>query len=157
VASGGRLDAAAAVSALAGVTPAPPAPAAPAPTPAPPPGPAPAPPPPVAVPTPGTGGPVRSAVPAPVLRRVRVRGSLGGRSRRLRVTFSLSRPATVRFLVKRRGGRRAAGLWSVRARAGANTFSVRRRLPTQRTLGRGKYTLTVGLAATASSARFQVR
>ena len=157
-ATGGRLDAGAAVAALAGVTPAPPAPAAPAPTPAPPPGPAPAPAPPVATPTPGTGGsPVRAVVPAPALSGVRVRGLLRARRGRLRVTFSLTRPATVRFMVERRGGRRAAALWSVSARAGANAFTLRRRLPTHRTLPRGSYTLSVGLAATAETARFSVR
>jgi subtilisin family serine protease len=156
--SGGRLDAPAAVARLAGVASAPPTAAVPAPTPAPPPAPAVAPAPPVATPTPGTGdSPVRNALPPPALRGLRVRGSLRSRRGRLRVTFSLSRPATVRFMVERRGAHRAAGTWSVRARSGANAYWLGRRLPTQRTLPRGAYSLAVGVAATASTARFSVR
>jgi hypothetical protein len=81
-----------------------------------------------------------------VLRRLHVRGS--------RVTFSLSRAATVRFMVKRRGAHRAANTWFVHARSGANAYSLNGRL---RGLRRGSYALAVGVAASASTARFSVR
>jgi hypothetical protein len=90
-----------------------------------------------------------------VLRHLHVGGSLRTRHGELRVTFSLNRAATVRFTVVRKGS--TAGTWSVRARAGANAFTLARRLPTHRTLARGAYTLRVGLAGTASTARFSVR
>jgi hypothetical protein len=99
---------------------------------------------------------VRTVTPAPALRHLHVGGSLRTRDGKLRVTFSLTAAATVRFSVVRRGGGSPA-TWSVRARAGANAFTLARRLPTHRTLAPGSYTLRVGLAATAATARFSVR
>jgi hypothetical protein len=150
--SGGRLDADAAVASILGVTPEPAATPTPAPTPPPAPVSTPAPAP---VSTPAPVAPVRTSIPAPALRHLHVGGSLRTRHGKLRVTFSLSRAATVRFTVVRKGS--TAGTWSVRARAGANAFTLTRRLPTHRTLARGAYTLRVGLASTASTARFSVR
>jgi subtilisin family serine protease len=159
--SGGRLDAGAAVASILGVTPE----AAAPPTPSTPPAPVSTPAPPVSAPAPvstpapapvaPSPAPVRPSVPAPVLRHLHVGGSLRTRHGELRVTFSLNRAATVRFTVVRKGS--TAGTWSVRARAGANAFTLARRLPTHRTLARGAYTLRVGLAGTASTARFSVR
>jgi hypothetical protein len=100
---------------------------------------------------------VHTVVPAPVLRHLHVGGSLNTRHGRLRVTFSLSRAATVRFTVARTGSGSSAGTWTMRAHAGANAVTLTRRLPTHQTLGRGSYTLRVGLAVTAATARFSVR
>jgi subtilisin family serine protease len=158
--SGGRLNADAAVASILGVTPEP-APT-PTPTPAPTSTPAPAPvstpaPAPVSTPAPVAPAPARTVAPAPVLRHLHLRGSLGTPHGRLRVTFSLTRAATVRFTVARTGSRSSAGSWTIRAQAGANALTLTRRLPTHRTLAPGSYTLRVGLAATASTARFSVR
>jgi hypothetical protein len=112
---------------------------------------------PAPVTTPAPVPPVVPAVPAPVLRHLHLGGSLRTPHGRLRVTFSLSRAATVRFTVARSGSGSTAGTWAVPARAGANAFTLTRRLPTHHTLARGAYTLRVGLAATASTARFSVR
>jgi hypothetical protein len=90
----------------------------------------------------------------PALRDLRLRGSLRTRDGRLRVTFTLSRAASVRFTVTRRGARRAAGSWTVRGRGGANAYTLTHRLPTHDTLAPGAYTLRVGVAATAAIARF---
>jgi hypothetical protein len=95
--------------------------------------------------------------PEPVLRHLHLRGSLSTRHGRLRVTFTLSTAAPVRFTVLRQGSRRSSGTWTVRGRGGANAFTLTRRLPTHRTLPAGTYTLRVALASTASTARFKVR
>jgi hypothetical protein len=145
--TGGRLNAAGAVSELSGVTPESQAPVA---TPTPEPPAAPVTPP--AAPVPPASAPVAPA-PAqpvtlqPVLSHLHLRGSLSTRHGRLRVTFTLSRAASVRFTVVRRGAQRASGTWTVRARTGANAFTLTRRLPTHRTLSAGSYTLRVGLAS----------
>ncbi len=159
--AGGRLNAAAAVAELAGVTPqaqapaATPAPVAPAAPVTPPVSATPTPPP---ASTPVTPAPARPVAPRPVLlRHLHLRGSLSTRHGRLRVTFALSRAASVRFTVVRRGSRRASGSWTVRGRGGANAYTLTRRLPTHRTLAAGTYTLRVGLASVASSARFEIR
>jgi subtilisin family serine protease len=147
--TGGRLDSAAAVAAIAGATPDPiptPAPTAPpaappAPTPIPVPAPAP-------VATPPPAPPAHTGPQLPVLRGLKVRNAPG---RRLRVKFSLSRAARVRFTVLK--GRVHKASWTTRARSGANTFTFRRR----GALAHGRYRLAVGLTAHASSARFRVR
>jgi subtilase family protein len=157
-ATGGRLNAAGAVAGLAGVTPqaqapvatpAPEAPAAPVTAPV-----SATPTPPAA--TPVAQAPARPVAPQPVLRHLHLRGSLSTRHGRLRVTFTLSRSASVRFTVVRHGSHRASGSWTVRARGGANAYTLMRRLPTHRTLSAGTYTLRVGLASTASTARFKI-
>jgi subtilisin family serine protease len=157
-ATGGRLNAAGAVAELAGATPQPQAPVA---TPTPEPPAAPVAPPVSATPTPPVATPVaplpaRPVAPQPVLRHLHLRGSLSTRHGRLRVTFTLSRSASVRFTVVRHGSHRASGSWTVRARGGANAYTLMRRLPTHRTLSAGTYTLRVGLASTASTARFKI-
>jgi subtilisin family serine protease len=163
--SGGRLNAAAAVASVAGVAPDPAptptaTPVAPAPVVTPPPVSTPAPvvtPAPVSPPAP-VATPAPGATPRPpVLSHLHVHGSLRTPGSRLRVTFSVSRAASVRFTVLRHGAPRASGTWIAHARTGANAFTLSRRLPTHRTLAPGAYSLRVSLAATASAARFTVR
>jgi thermitase len=150
--TGGRLDAGAAVAAISGAapealaTPAPTTPApAPATAPAPPPAAAPAPSP---VATPPAPPPAHTGTHLPVLRKLEVRRAAHGR---LRVTFSLSRAARVRFTVLKGSVRKSS--WTARARSGANAFTF----PRRGALARGRYRLAVGLTAHASSARFSVR
>jgi hypothetical protein len=57
-------------------------------------------------------------------------------------------------MVKRRGAHRATRTWLAHARRGANAVSLRGRL---RSLRRGSYSLAVGVAASASTARLSVR
>jgi hypothetical protein len=151
--SGGRLNADAAVAALTGQgptavpTPEPIATPTPTPTAAPP---APVTPP-VATPTPVA--PVPTATPGPYIFDVTVGGSLTSKRSKLRVRYSLSAATNVRFTISRRGSKRPLASWVRRSRAGANTAVITRRLPTGQLLRRGRYTLEVGLSATAKSSR----
>jgi hypothetical protein len=116
----------------------------PTPTPVPPPAPTPVPPAPTAAPA------------AARLTGVKVSGSLRTKKSRLRVRFSLTRAATVRFSVARRGSASALATWTRDGAAGGNLVSLTRRLPTRRTLKPGAYTLSLRLASSARSARFRV-
>jgi subtilisin family serine protease len=146
--TGGRLNAYAAVTAIEGDSPEPAETPTPTPTPTPvAPGPAPTPVTPVAP----------ASTPALSLRGLRLSGGLRGPRGRLRVTFSLSAASTVRFTVMRRGKSHPSATWTVSGRAGANAVTLKRRLPTRKTLAKGTYTLTLALAAPAASARFRVR
>jgi subtilisin family serine protease len=162
--TGGRLNADVAVAAITGgplptptatptATPTPEPTATPEPpvaTPAPPAQPVPAPDPVVPVVTPP---PATIVAPATSLSRVTVRGSLRTKRGKLKVRFSLSQPATVRFSIAKRGSRRALSAWTGKARGGANSVTIKRRLPTGKTLKRGTYRLSVGLNATVSTSR----
>ena len=146
--TGGRLNADAAVGAILGAGP------TPSPTPTPPPVATPAPAAPAATPAPT---PIATPAPATLV-NLRIGGSLRTRKGRLRVTFSLSRAASVRFTVTRRGSRRPLAGWSSRGHAGANRVTLSRRLPTRRTLKPGSYTLAVDLDRVAkTSTLFRVR
>jgi hypothetical protein len=150
--SGGRLNANSAVAAIQGVEPAPTPP--PAPTPAPPVE-TPAPAPPVTTPTPVIT-PVATATPAPalpVLSKVTVAGSLRTKSSKLRVSFRLTQVAPVRFTITRRGSKAKLATWASRGRAGANSVTLTRRLPTGKTLKPGSYALAVAIGATAASSK----
>jgi subtilisin family serine protease len=92
---------------------------------------------------------------APQLSRVKVGGSLLKKTGKLKVTFSLSGTADVRFTVARRGKKLAS--WTKRGVRGANRVTLTRRLPTGRTLKAGAYTLAVGLNASAKTAAIRVR
>jgi thermitase len=142
-ATGGRLNADAAVQAIAAATPVPTA--TPTPTPAPP----------AATPTPT---PVPTPVPAEAkLTSIRISGSLRTKKSKLTVRYTLTRAAAVRFTVTRRGSKTSLGTWTRSGRAGANVVSLTRRLPTGRTLKPGTYTLALSLAHSARSARFRVQ
>ncbi|HEX6020796.1 MAG TPA: S8 family serine peptidase [Solirubrobacter sp.] len=158
--TGGRLNAGAAVTAINGPLPTP----TPEPTPtasttpvvAPPPVVTPPAPPPPAQPAPPApqAPPVATPVPAATtLSRVSVRGKLTTKRGKLKVRFSLSRAATVRFTITKRGNKRPLSTWTKKARPGANSVTIAHRLPTGKRLKRGSYTLSVGLGAKASSAR----
>jgi thermitase len=96
--------------------------------------------------------------PAPAtLTHLKVTGSLTTRSGKVRVRFKLNRPASVRFTITRRGAKKPLDSWTKRGRAGVNTLTLTRRLPTRRTLKRGTYTLTVGLGAAARSPSRKLR
>jgi subtilisin family serine protease len=174
--TGGRLNADVAVAALQGGAPDPlptfepepepePTPTAPVatPTPAPPVSQPPAPQPPAppapqppAPPAPQPPAPQPPAPPAaqgPFLFDVTVGGSLAGKRGKLRVRYSLSRATKVRFRIVRRGSRKALASWTRSGRAGANSTVITRRLPTGKTLKRGRYTLSVSLNANATSLR----
>jgi thermitase len=166
----GRLNAAAALTALvAAPTPTPtpsptatptPSPAA-TPTPSPnatPPSPTPAPP--VATPTPPpvtTPGP--PPVDAPVLRSLKLVGTVSSHQP-AHVTFSLSANAAVTFAVRCTGTRACASSpvarWSKPSEAGRRTFALTRR-PNGRTLAAGRYTLTLTTAGGSRSVAFRVR
>lgn len=151
--TGGRLNANAAVSAILGPEPAP-SPTPPAtPTPEPPVA-TPAPEQPVAPPTPvaPVHTPVATATPMPVqLTKVGVAGSLRTKSSKLRVTFRLNRISPVRFTITRRGSKAVLANWTSRGRSGANTVTLRRKLPTGKTLKPGFYTLAVTVSVSAKS------
>jgi thermitase len=143
-ATGGRLNADTTVQAAAAMTPEP----TPIPTP---------------TPTPPSPSPTPTPAPPPVqpkatakLTGVRLSGGLRTRSSKLRVKFSLTAAATVRFTVTKRGAKKALGAWTSRARKGANVVTLTRRLPTHRTLARGSYTLSLRLPGSARSASFRV-
>jgi subtilisin family serine protease len=149
-ASGGRLNANAAVTAIQGAEPPPveaPAPDPPVETPAPTP-PVPTPVPPAPTPTPD---PV--AVPAPKLTKLKVSGSLRGKTSKLRVSFKLSLGAWVKYTVTRKGAKSATASWTSLGRTGVNTLQLRRKLPGGKTLRRGSYTLTVAVPPTATGSK----
>jgi thermitase len=161
--SGGRLNAFAAVEAVKGAlpptptptpTPEPPVPTptatpvAPVATPEPDEPPATTPP---AVTPPSPAAPAPIAAPAPRLLNLRLTGSLKTAKSKLRVRFSLSLPATVRFTVTRKGKRVAS--WTRSARGGATAVTLTRKLPTGVTHKPGAYTLAVGLSASATTSR----
>ncbi|RKQ92922.1 subtilisin family serine protease [Solirubrobacter pauli] len=155
--TGGRLDTAAAVAAVAGTLPVEPAPTStptPEPTPEAPVAPV-APQPPVAtpeVPAPAaTPEPTPAPPAAPRLVDVNVGGSLKGAKGKLRVSFKLTRSATVRFAVHAKGKAKPVASWTKRAHRGGNQYTLTRKLPTGATLKRGAYTLSVSLSATAKS------
>jgi subtilisin family serine protease len=141
--TGGRLNAAGALHAVASMTPEPTPP--------------PAPPPPAPVAT-----PIWTPVPPPVviepkLTSVAVSGSLRTKKSRLRVRFSLTRAANVRFTVSKRGAKASLATWTRTGAAGRNVVSLTRKLPTRRTLKPGAYSLSLSLATSARRATFRVR
>jgi hypothetical protein len=73
------------------------------------------------------------------------------------VRFTLTRAASVRFTVTRRGARKPVAGWTRKGHAGSNVIYLTRRLPTRRTLTAGSYTLALTLATSAKNARFTVR
>jgi thermitase len=157
--AGGRVNAAAAVTALE---------AAPLVTPTPTPTPTPtATPvaPPVATPTPApaasaTPAAPPAAAPAPAaaeVRTLKLSGTLRGRSGKLEATFTLTRGTAVRVSIARGGRAMAADAsWSLPAHAGANRLRLTRRVA-GRTLARGRYTLKVSAGGSARTASFSVR
>jgi hypothetical protein len=156
--TGGRLNAAAALTALVAA----PAPTA-SPTPAPPspfPTPSPAPPsPPLETPVPPVITPAPPTPAAPVLRSLKIAGTISSR-RPARVTFNLSAHAAVTFAVRCTGTHACASTrvarWSKPADAGTRTFALTRQ-PNGRTLAPGRYTLTLTTAGGSRSATFRVR
>jgi hypothetical protein len=94
---------------------------------------------------------------APRLLDVNVAGALKGAKGKLRVSFKLTQSATVRFTVTAKG--KAVATWTRKAHRGGNRYTLKRKLPTGRTLKRGSYRLSVGLSASAkaSSAAIRVR
>ncbi len=140
-ATGGRLNADSTVQAAAAMTPEP----TPTPTPTPSPTPTPTP-----APTPVPKPPVAKLV------SVKLSGSLRRRTSKLRVRFSLTTAAVVRFKVTRRGSKTVLATWTRKAATGANTVTLSRRLPTRRTLARGAYRLSLKLSASSRSASFRV-
>ncbi len=146
-ATGGRLNANAAVAAAAAMTPEP----SPTPTPTP------QPPVATATPVPPVVTPVPTPVAEPKLTSVTITGSLRTKTSKLRVRYSLTRPAAVRFTVTRHGSRATLATWTRSGGAGTNVLSLKRRLPTRRTLKRGAYTLSLRLSRTARTATFRVR
>lgn len=162
--SGGRLNAAAAVSEATGLTPEP----LETPTATPTPTPTPAAAPPVSPPVIPVVTPVPTTTPVPVVttptpsvtvahlvRHLKLAGALRGRNGKLRVTFSLIGAGTLRFKVTHNG--RTVSAWSAWGRRGTNAFTLQRRLPSRRTLHAGTYALAVSQGATAAGARFRVR
>lgn len=158
--TGGRLDAAAAVVAIAGTLPveAPPT-ETPTPTPEEPVSPV-TPPPPV-----DTAPPAPQATPVPTptepaavrLSDVNVGGSLKGAKGKLRVTFKLTRSATVRFAVHAKGKSKPLATWTEQAHRGGNLYTLTRKLPNGKTLKRGAYTLSVSLSASAKASSTPIR
>src|SRR4051794_4464760 len=138
-ATGGRLNADTTVQAAAAMTPEP----TPTPTPIP-----------TATPTPAP--PPDQPTAAPRLTSVKLSGKLRTARSKLRVKFSLTAAATVRFTVTKRGSKRALGSWTRKAGTGANVVTLTRRLPTHRTLGRGAYTLSLRLTGSTRSVSFRV-
>jgi subtilisin family serine protease len=139
--TGGRLNADTTVQVAAAMTP------EPTPTPTPTPSPTPTP-----TPTPPPAQPNVLAK----LTSVKLSGKLRTSRSKLRVTFTLTAPATVRFTVTKRGARKALTTWTRNGRKGSNVVTLTRRLPTHRTLRRGAYTLSLRLPGSARSVRFSV-
>jgi thermitase len=137
--TGGRLNAATAVSVAAGSPPAgTPAPDPPAAAPAPaPPAPAPAPTAPAA-----SAPPAAAAAVAPVLGRPGITAGALTATRALTIRFTLDRAATVRLTVSRIAGGRARRVATVvlQGRTGANRYVLRARVGGRR-LARGRYRL----------------
>lgn len=147
--TGGRLNTSGAIAAITGTLPADPTPT---PTPEPPAAtPEPPAPPVVTPPVPtATPEPVEPTPAAPVkLTDVNVGGSLKGTKGKLRVSFKLTRSATVRFTVAAKG--KQVATWTKQAHRGGNQFQLTRKLPTGRTLKRGAYTLSVAVNASAKT------
>ena len=87
---------------------------------------------------------------------MKVGGSLARRAGKLKVTYSLSDTASVRFTVTAKGKR--VTTWTRRSAKGANAVTLTRKLPNGKTLKAGAYTLSVGISASAkSSAAIRVR
>jgi subtilisin family serine protease len=151
-ASGGRLNANSAITAILGADPTAPQ----APTPAPPVE-TPAPAPPVQIPTPPAVAPVPTpapnATPVPSRTKLKVRGTLRSKASKLRVSFKLSHGASVKYTVTRKGSKRATSTWSKLGRTGTNSIVLRRKLPSGRTLRRGSYTLTLTIAPSATGSK----
>ncbi len=84
---------------------------------------------------------------------VSVGGSLRTKRSKLKVRFSLTKAATIRFSITRSGSKKALSSWTKKGHSGANSVTIMRRLPTGRTLKPGSYKLSVGLSATATSSR----
>jgi hypothetical protein len=57
----------------------------------------------------------------------------------------------VRFTITRRGSKALLASWTSRGRAGANTVTLTRRLPTGKTLKPGSYTLAIAISPTVKS------
>ena len=97
--------------------------------------------------------PVPAATPAPaLLSNVKIGGSLRTKSSKLRVIVPPV-PRRARCASRSRAAARRLASWTSRGRAGANTVTLTRQLPTGKTLKPGSYTLAVGLSATAKSSR----
>ena len=109
---------------------------------------------PVTTPSPVVTTPTPSADVARLLRHLKLSGSLRGHHNKLRVTFSLTGAGTLRLKVTHSG--RTVSSWSAWGRHGANAFTLKRRLPSGRSLRKGTYTLVVSQGATGASARFRV-
>jgi thermitase len=152
-ATGGRLDAAAAVAAV-------PAPVAPPPPPAPP-APAPAPAPAVTTPAPvaASAAPVAvtplpaaaAAVVAPALGRPALSGTTLTAKRAVTIRFTLDRAATVKLTVLR--GAKTIATVTIRGKKGANRYVLRTKVGARR-LARGRYRLRLqaGSGTAASKA-----
>ncbi len=162
--TGGRLNAASALDALAHPAPSP----TPTPTPTPSPTVTPEPPPaPTATPAPPAPAPVvtpaPTAAPAP-LRGLRLSGTVLRGAGRLKATVTMSAAARVTFSVRKgrcTNGRTgcASGQvtgWTKATAAGTSTVIVTRRLR-GRTLARGRYTLTASAAGAVRAVAFSVR
>ena len=112
--------------------------------------------PPVPVPPahPGRSGRAARAAATPAAARLlqpHVGGSLRTRAGKLRVFFRLSRGASVRFTVRRKGSKRVAS-WTKPAGRQQHRH-VKRKLPSGKRLKRGAYTLGVAVSAAAKSSR----
>ena len=145
--TGGRVNADAAVAAITSdAVPTPTPTATPEPTPEPTPTATPVPPAPPAPPVPAP-----TVTPVASLFDVSVGGSLTTKRSKLRVRYSLTKAATVRFGIAKRGSKRPLSAWTKKGRSGVNSVIIARRLPTGKTLKRGSYKLSVGLNATVTS------
>jgi subtilisin family serine protease len=156
--TGGRLNAAAALDALAGVTPAPTPTPTPSASPAPSPTATPAPPAPTVTPAPPARvapTPAPTAAPSP-LRSLRLSGTtLRGRAARLKLTVVMTAPGSVAFSVRKGASTARVTGWTLRAARGSTTVTLTRRLG-GRTLKPGRYTLTA-VAGAARTVAFRVR
>jgi hypothetical protein len=111
-------------------------------------------PPPVATPSPTPVA--KPLVSEPTLTGLTLFGRLRTSKSRLRVRYTLTAAATVRFTVTKRGARSALASWTRRSAAGTSLVTLKRRLPTRRTLRRGTYTLTLRAGASTRTAAFRV-
>jgi len=121
------------------------------------PAPTPTPAPPVATPTPApTAGP---PAPAATVKSLKITGPVTAR-RPAKVTYSLSKDATVTTVVRCAGSRACASTAPVRAsktgKTGTWSFDLTRKL-NGKTLPAGRYTLTLSTGASSRSAAFTVR
>ena len=83
-------------------------------------------------------------------------GTLLTKKSKLRVRFSLTSEAKVLFAVAKHGSGTALARWTQPGKAGLNSITLTRKLPTKRTLRAGRYTLVLQLASTARTASFRV-